>query len=63
MNDDVEEEAAKCFSERQLVDLTISVISLNGWTRLSIAFRRTAGTYRVTSTEVIYQASITANRK
>lgn len=34
------------FSEEQLVNLTLAVIAINGWNRLSIAFRAEAGTYR-----------------
>lgn len=34
------------FSEQELVDLTIAVIAINGWNRLSIAFRSMPGNYR-----------------
>ncbi len=61
--DEVYEEAVKCFSERELVDLTVAVISINGWNRLSIAFRRTAGTYRTPGADVTYQAGSMANQR
>ncbi len=40
-------EAAKLqFSEEELVNLTWAVIAINGWNRLSIAFRAVAGEYQ-----------------
>lgn len=44
--DEVYEEARKQFGEKELVDLTLAVIAINGWNRLSVAFRKTAGTYQ-----------------
>jgi AhpD family alkylhydroperoxidase len=35
------------FSEKELVDLTLAIIAINGWNRMAIAFRSPAGTYRV----------------
>ena len=43
--DDVYEEARAAFSEAELVDLTMAVIAINGWTRLSVSFRTAPGTY------------------
>ena len=40
------EEARRHFSEKELVDLTLGVIAINAWNRLSIAFRTEAGTYQ-----------------
>src|SRR6185437_6457336 len=37
--DDVFEEARKYFSEKELVDLTMGVVTINSWNRLSISFR------------------------
>ena len=34
------------FSERELVELSIIAVAINGWNRLAIAFRSEAGTYR-----------------
>jgi len=34
------------FGEKQLVDLTMAIIAINGWNRLSVAFRTVPGTYR-----------------
>jgi AhpD family alkylhydroperoxidase len=37
--DDIYREAARVFSEQELVDLNLVVMSINSWNRLSIAFR------------------------
>ena len=34
------------FSEEELVNLALAVVAINGWNRLSIAFRAEAGKYR-----------------
>lgn len=38
--------ARKEFSEKELVDLTLAIVAINGWNRLAIAFRSEAGHYR-----------------
>ena len=45
--DDVYDQARAQFSEAELVNLTLAVITINGWNRLNIAFRTTPGTYEV----------------
>jgi alkylhydroperoxidase family enzyme len=40
------EEARRFFSEKELVDLTLGIVAINGWNRLNIAFRSPAGTYQ-----------------
>ena len=40
------EEARRHFSEKELVDLTLALIAINGWNRLSISFRTLPGTYQ-----------------
>ena len=37
--DDVYDTARAEFSERELVDLTMAVVAINGWNRLMVAFR------------------------
>jgi AhpD family alkylhydroperoxidase len=49
--DEVFEQASKQFSEKELVDLTLGVVAINGWNRLSISFRVTPGTYQPTCAE------------
>ncbi|HEX8920128.1 MAG TPA: carboxymuconolactone decarboxylase family protein [Pyrinomonadaceae bacterium] len=44
--DEVYEQARAQFSEEELVNLTLAVVAINGWNRLSIAFRVTPGTYQ-----------------
>ena len=42
-------EAREVFSEEELVKLTLSIVAINGWNRLSIAFGATPGTYKAGS--------------
>jgi len=44
--DEVYEIARREFSEKELIDLTMVVISINGWNRLAVSFRAVAGTYQ-----------------
>jgi AhpD family alkylhydroperoxidase len=44
--DDVYEEARKQFSERELVELTLAIVSINGWNRFAIGFRAEVGSYK-----------------
>ena len=44
--DEVYEMARKHFSEKELVDLTMAIVAINGWNRLNVAFRREAGSYQ-----------------
>jgi AhpD family alkylhydroperoxidase len=47
--DEVYEQARAQFSEEELVNLTLAVVTINGWNRLNIAFRTEAGTYQPAS--------------
>jgi len=47
--DEVYEQARGQFSEEELVNLTLAVVAINGWNRLSIAFRVTPGSYQPAS--------------
>lgn len=44
--DEVYDLARAHFSEKELVDLTMAIITINGWNRLAIGFRTVPGTYR-----------------
>ena len=44
--DAVYEVARKHFTEKELVDLTLAIVAINGWNRLSVAFRKLPGTYQ-----------------
>lgn len=43
--DSVYEQARRHFSEKELVNLTLAIIAINGWNRLAISFRTVPGTY------------------
>ena len=44
--DEVYDEARGEFSETELAQLTLGVVTINGWNRLNIAFRTPAGEYK-----------------
>jgi AhpD family alkylhydroperoxidase len=44
--DEVYSQARAEFSETELAQLTLSVITINGWNRLNVAFRTPAGNYK-----------------
>jgi AhpD family alkylhydroperoxidase len=44
--DSIFEEARRHFSEKELADLALAIVAINGWNRLNIAFRSPAGTYQ-----------------
>jgi AhpD family alkylhydroperoxidase len=44
--DEIYEKAREQFSEEELIDLTVAVITINSYNRLNIAFRIPAGTYQ-----------------
>lgn len=44
--DAVYQEARRHFTERELIDLTWAVVTINGWNRLNVAFRTVPGAYK-----------------
>ncbi len=44
--DEVYELARQHFTEKELVDLTLAIVAINGWNRLAISFRSVPGTYQ-----------------
>src|SRR6476620_2879443 len=44
--DAVYEETRQRFSEEEMVNLTMAIVAINGWNRLSIAFRAVPGDYQ-----------------
>jgi AhpD family alkylhydroperoxidase len=44
--DEVYELALRHLGEKELVDLTLAVVAVNGWNRLAISFRKVPGTYQ-----------------
>jgi AhpD family alkylhydroperoxidase len=43
--DDVFELVREQFTEKELADLTLAIVTINGWNRLAIAFRKVPGSY------------------
>lgn len=54
--DEVYQSARQQFSEKELVDLTLAVILINGWNRLAIPFRSEPGTYQPHKADTIQEA-------
>lgn len=46
LSDALYEETRQHFNEKELVDLTLAVVAINGWNRLNISFRTEPGTYQ-----------------
>lgn len=44
--DEVYESVRKIFTEKELADLTLAAVAINGWNRLNIAARTVPGTYQ-----------------
>jgi AhpD family alkylhydroperoxidase len=44
--DPVYDQVRSHFSEKELVDLTIAVVTINAWNRMNVAFRTEAGNYQ-----------------
>jgi AhpD family alkylhydroperoxidase len=45
VSDDLYRQARESFAEKELVNLTMAVVAINGWNRLAIAFRADVGSY------------------
>jgi AhpD family alkylhydroperoxidase len=46
--DEVYNAARAQFNERELANLTLAIVAINGWNRLNVAFRVPAGSYQPT---------------
>lgn len=44
--DDVYDQVTKHFTEKEWVDLTLTVIAINSWNRLAVSFRTPPGSYQ-----------------
>ncbi len=49
--DETYEAVRQKFTEKELVDLTMAIVAINGWNRLAISFRSVAGEYQPPSRE------------
>ena len=47
VSDDVYARARQQFNGKELVDLTLAIVAINGWNRIAIAFRMVPGTFTV----------------
>lgn len=47
ISDEVYEKVCKQFSEKEIIDLTLAINTINTYNRFNIAFRTTAGSYEV----------------
>jgi AhpD family alkylhydroperoxidase len=45
--DDVYDLARQHFTEKELVDLTLAIVAINGWNRLAVAFKTVPGTFQL----------------
>ena len=46
VSDEAYERVRTVFTEKELADLTLAVVTINGWNRLNIAARTVPGTYQ-----------------
>jgi AhpD family alkylhydroperoxidase len=46
VRDEVFQSVRQHFTEKELVDLTLAIVAINGWNRLAIAFRTVPGSYQ-----------------
>lgn len=46
VSDEVYDQARKEFSDKELAQLTLGIVAINGWNRLNVAFRTPAGNYK-----------------
>lgn len=50
--DEVYEMARQHFGEKELVNITMAIVAINGWNRLAISFRSVPGHYQPTNKKV-----------
>lgn len=47
--DDIYEDVRQRFTELELVNLTMAIVTINGWNRICVGFRKVPGTYEPNS--------------
>jgi len=55
--DEVHEEVRQHFNDKELSDLTLAVVSINGWNRLNIAARTVPGAYQPAKRHAVEQSA------
>lgn len=61
VSDDDYRLARQQFTEKELVDLSLAVVAINGWNRLAIPFRTVPGTYHPSQPKVRARAPSTSH--
>ena len=61
--DEIYELVLPHFSGKELVDLTLAIVAINGWNRLAIAFRAVPGTFQIDARPAPRQAAHSADVK
>ncbi|MBP9663286.1 MAG: carboxymuconolactone decarboxylase family protein [Pyrinomonadaceae bacterium] len=56
ISDDLYLHAREHFDEQEIVNLTLAVVTINGWNRLAIAFRSVPGSYQVSENDTTANA-------
>lgn len=56
--DEVYDKVRAQFSEKELTQLTLAVIAINGWNRLNVAFRKPAGAYQPAAAGAVAKAAV-----
>ena len=62
VSDELFASARKHFDEKELVDLTLAIITINGWNRLSISFGTEVGSYQPRQAHTLAGASASEHR-
>lgn len=57
VSDDVFAEARSQFTERELADLTLAIVAINGWNRINIAFQVPPAPFTFKPTEAVATAA------
>jgi AhpD family alkylhydroperoxidase len=55
--DEIYEEMGQHFSAEELVNLTLAVVTINGWNRLAIAFRSVPGIYQPAAQQTAHESN------
>ncbi|HVH88492.1 MAG TPA: carboxymuconolactone decarboxylase family protein [Terriglobales bacterium] len=55
-SDEVYEQVRRSFSEKELVNLTLAIVAINGWNRLNVGFRTVPGSYQSTKDQPLATA-------
>ena len=61
IDDELYDHVSMHFSSKELVDLTVAVVAINGWNRLAIPFRTPPGTYDRASARAKSSKAIPSN--